>query len=781
MAVARVREAAEQQEHHHVFDPDAKPGAGVAVRRREDARILRGQARYLDDIELPGQVHAAFVRSSYARARIVSIAPPPREDADGVLAILTAEDLGERVRPSNVQPTPGVRFIEGGGGHPVLAPGEVRYVGQPVAVVVAATRALAEDAAERVAVEYEPLEPAVDARTAPESLLTFAASGGDVDGAFAAAAHVVSGRYALPRTIAAPMETRGGIALHDPGTDALTVWCSAQDPHRPRAQLAHILGRPDDTIRVIVPDVGGAFGSKGAVAAEVAAICVAAMRLGRPVKWAEDRLENFQAAYQGRGMEADVELAFDVDARLLAIRSTIWADVGAYLFTNSPTPSHTAALLMCGVYDVPAASVTLIGARTDKTPTGPLRGAGRPEAAYFLESTIDEAARVIGIDPVELRRRNLVRSFPHKTPLAFTYDSGDYERCLDMALELLEPAPVGDARYVVGQAVALYVERAGGLWESAEMTVEPSGRVVVRSGSSPHGQGHETTFAQIVAERLGVAMDDVVLRFGDSAVVPRGVGTFASRSAAMGGSAIVRAIERIVEQARPLAGQLLEVSVDDVSWDAGRFVTAVAAGADVARGRSRRAAGAAAGERSVTLKQVAALAYQPMRLPAGTEVGLSASARFSAPQVFSSGAYGATVRIDRETGIMEILQLVAVDDGGTVINPLLAHGQVLGGIAHALGGLLVEEAVHDEGGQLRTASFADYSLPTAAEMPPIAVGVVETPSPHNPLGAKGLGEGGTIGTLPAVANAVAAALGGGRLDPPYTAEKLWLALQETQR
>ncbi|MDO8212493.1 xanthine dehydrogenase family protein molybdopterin-binding subunit [Conexibacter sp. CPCC 206217] len=751
MGVARVREAVE--DHHHV-DPDAKPGVGVAMRRREDARILRGQGRYVDDIERPGQLHAAFVRSSYARARIVSIAAP--EEADGVVAILTAEDLGARVRPSNVGRAPGVT-IPDGVGHPVLAPGEVRYVGQPLALVVAATRALAEDAAERVAVEYEPLDPVVDARTAPEMLLRISKSGGDVDGVFAAAEHVVEGSYKLPRTIAAPMETRGGIAEYDAGDDQLTVWVSAQDPHRPRGQLSHILGRPDDTIRVIVPDVGGAFGSKGAVPAEVAAICVAAMQLGRPVKWVEDRLENFQAAYQGRGMEADVALAFDADARLLAIRTSIFADVGAYLYTNSPTPGQTAALLMCGVYDVSTASVELYGARTDKTPTGPLRGAGRPEAAYFLEAAMDAAALRLGIDRVELRRRNLVSSFPHKTPLGFTYDSGDYDRLLDVALDLLDDAPAGDDRYVVGQAVAMYVERAGGQWESADVSVEPSGRVVVRSGSSPHGQGHETTFAQIVAERLGIAMDDVVLRFGDSAVVPRGVGTFASRSAAMGGSAIVKALERIVAQARPLAALLSDADLDDVVWETGRFVV---------------------GDRTVTLREVARLAYTPTRLPPGTDVGLHASARFHSPQVFGSGAYGATVRIDRETGILEIVQLVGVDDGGVVINPLLAHGQVIGGIAHAIGGLLVEEAVHDEAGQLRTASFADYSLPTAAEMPRVSIGVVETPSPHNPLGAKGLGEGGTIGTLPAVANAVADALGGRHVDPPYTADKLWLALQE---
>jgi carbon-monoxide dehydrogenase large subunit len=722
---------------------------GSPVARREDERILRGRARYLDDVELPRQAHAAFVRSPHARARVTAIRAP--HSAPGLVAVLTAADLAGRVRTFPVQAPEGVTVADAG--HPVLADEEVRYAGQPVALVVAETRPLAEDLAELVEVDYEILAAVVAPRDAPESLVTFDTSAGDVDGAFASAAHVVSGTYAVPRLVAAPMETRGAIAAHDAGTGELTVWCSAQDPHRPLHQLSHILGRPDDTIRLIVPDVGGAFGSKGVVGAEVPAIAIAAIDLGRPVKWAEDRLENFLAAYQGRGMEGDVELALDRDGTILAIRARLWADIGAYLLTTSAIPPHTAAMLMCGVYDVEAIDVTLVGARTDKVPTGPYRGAGRPEAAYLLEAAVCDAARALDLDPVELRRRNLVRAFPHRTPLGWTYDSGDYERCLDLAVELLGTVPASDERRLVGSAVAMYVERAGGMWESADATIEPGGRVVIRSGSSPHGQGHETTFAQIAADRLGCAMDDVVLRFGDSAVVPRGVGTFASRSVAMGGSAIVAALDKLIARARPLAAHLLEVTADEVVFEGGRFT-------------------AGAGAAAVSLREVAALAYQPMQLPKGVEVGLHASARFRSPMVFSSGAYAAAVAIDRETGILEVLTLAGVDDGGTVINPLLAHGQVVGGIAQGLGECLVEEAIHDDGGQLRTASFADYSLLTAAEMPPLRIGVVETPSPHNPLGAKGLGEGGAIGSLPAVTNAVADALGA-HVDPPFHAEKLW--------
>ena len=732
--------------------PDRLVGSPVA--RREDERILRGRARYLDDLELPRQAHAAFVRSPHAHARVEAVRVP--EAADGLVAVLTAQDLAGRVRPFPVQPVDEAMVAPAG--HPVLAEDEVGYVGQPVALVVAETRALAEDAAELVEVDFAPLEAITDARTAPERLVEFSRSAGDVEGAFAAAAHVVSGRYALPRLVAAPMETRGAIAAHDAGSGELTVWCSAQDPHRPLMQLAHVLSRPDDTIRVIVPDVGGAFGSKGVVGAEVPAIAVAAMDLGRPVKWAEDRLENFQAAYQGRGMQAEVELALDADGRMLAVRARMWADLGAFLYTTTAIPPHTAAMLMCGVYDVPAAEVHLVGARTHKVPTGPYRGAGRPEAAYFLERAVDDAARALGLPPAELRRRNLVRTFPHTTPLGWTYDSGDYERCLDLALELAADAPSARPGRLTGSGVAMYVERAGGMWESAEATVEPSGRVVIRSGSSPHGQGHETTFAQIAADRLGIPMDDVVLRFGDTAVVPRGVGTFASRSVSMGGSAIVVALDRIVARGRALAAALLDADEDDVVWDDGRFT--------------------APGGRAASLREVAAFAYQPSRLPKGAEVGLHASARFRSPMVFSSGAYAATVEIDPGTGIIRVLHLAGVDDGGTVVNPLLAHGQVVGGIAQGLGECLAEEAVHDEGGQLTTASFADYSLLTAAEMPPLAIGVVETPSPHNPLGAKGLGEGGAIGSLPAVANAVADALDGRHVDPPFTEEKLWRALKE---
>jgi aerobic carbon-monoxide dehydrogenase large subunit len=689
---------------------------GRPVRRREDERILRGRTRYLDDIDPPGALHAAFVRSPFAHARVRGIDVP-----DG-LDVLTAADL-ENVRDLPVQGVEGVEIS--GQGHPVLARDDVRYSGQPVAAVLAESRALAEDAAELVEVDYDPLEPVLDARASDVTMTRWHRVSGDVEGAFASAAHVVRASHALPRLAPVPMEPRGAIAAYDEADDLLTVWASAQDSHRQLAGLAKVLGRPEESIHVIVPDVGGAFGSKGPPAPETVAVAVAALRSGRPVKWAEDREENFVASYQGRGMEADVDLALDSDARILALRARIRADLGGYLMAATAIPPHTTAMLMCGVYDIQAADVEAVGMRTNKVPTGPYRGAGRPEAAYFLECTVDVAARQLGIVPLELRRRNLIRELPYETALGWTYDSGDYERCLDRAAELVRPENRSDEKRVVGTGFGMYVERAGGQFETADAELLPGGRVLVRSGSSPHGQGHDTTFAQLAADRLGIGIEDVELRFGDSKEVPRGVGTFASRSVAMGGSAVAQAVDALKQKCSA-----------------------------VARGRD------------MSLREVAE-----------AEPGLRASARFESDLVFASGAYGAVVEIERATGRLRVLRLVAVDDAGTIVNPLLAEGQVIGGTAQGLGECLVEEAAYDEEGNPTFASFVGYSLLTAAEMPELVAEFVETPSPLNPLGAKGIGEGGAIGTPPAVTNAVADALGGVRVDPPFSPDKLWRALR----
>jgi aerobic carbon-monoxide dehydrogenase large subunit len=696
--------------------------AGQPLLRREDERILRGRTRYLDDIDPPGAAHVAFVRSPFAHARIGGIDVP--EGLEDVFAVITAADLEGVVGDLPVQ------GFEGGEvsaeGHPVLARDEVRYSGQPVAAVLGGSRAAAEDAAELVEVDYEPLDPVLEARASEVTMSRWHKLTGDVDGAFESAAHVVRASHALPRLAPVPMEPRGAIASYDETEDMLTVRVSAQDSHRQLAGLAKVLDRPEESIHVIVPDVGGAFGSKGAPAPETMLVAAAAMSAGRPVKWAEDREENFVASYQGRGVEADVELALDATGAILALRARICADLGGYLMPTTAIPGHTTAMLMCGVYDIRAADVELVGRRTNKVPTGPYRGAGRPEAAYFLETTVDVAARELGMDPLELRRRNLIREFPYETALGWTYDSGAYARCLDLAEELVRPEGHSDDARVVGTGFGMYVERAGGLFETADAELLPGGRLLVRSGSSPHGQGHDTTFAQLAADRMGVGLEDVELRFGDSKEVPRGVGTFASRSVAMGGSAVVQAVDALKEKC-----------------------AAVAAG------------------RTMSLRELA-----------DAEPGIRASARFESDLVFSSGAYGAVVEIERATGRLRVLRLVAVDDAGTIVNPLLAEGQVIGGSAQGLGQCLVEEAVYDEEGNPTFASFVGYSLLTAAEMPPVETAFVESPSPLNPLGAKGIGEGGAIGTPAALANAVADALAGARVDPPFSDAKLWRALRE---
>jgi aerobic carbon-monoxide dehydrogenase large subunit len=703
---------------------------GQPLRRREDLPLLRGVGRYVDDLAPPGLAHVAFVRSHHARARIVGVRTP--SSAPGLLGVFTAADLAGRARPLPVTAPESCEVAEKP--HPILATDEVRYVGQPVAAVVAESRARAVDAAERVEVEYEPGDAVVDPWDASETLMRWERCAGDVDAAIAAAAHRVQARHRIPRLVAAPIEPRGVVAAYDDACDLLTVWASTQDPHRPLSQLAHALDRPPERIRVVVPDVGGAFGSKGVIAVEAVTVALAAMDLGRPLKWVEDRVENFLGAYQGRGVEASVELALDADGRILAVRASILADLGAYLLPTTAIPPHTTAMLMTGCYDIPVAAVSVRGARTDKVPTGPYRGAGRPEGAYLLELTVDQAARELGLEPAELRRRNLIRSFPHRSALGWTYDSGDYERCLDRALELVAP----ERGPLLGTGVAMYVERAGGNWESARVSVGSDGRVVARSGSCPHGQGHETTFAQIVADRLGIDPGDVELRFGE---IP-GVGTYASRSVAMGGSALVQASDRIVESATRVAARLLDC----------RFEEVTRAGRDWA-----------AGGRTVSWVEAAA--------------GLEADARFESDLVFGSGAYAAVVEIERETGALTVRRLAAVDDAGTIVNPLLAEGQVVGGAAQGLGAALMEEVVHDADGQPRNASFIEYGLPSAAEVPPIASDFVQTPTPLNPLGAKGIGEGGAIGTPAAIASAVADALGRPAPDPPFTAEKLWRALR----
>jgi len=759
---------------------------GRPVRRREDPKYLRGEATYVADIALPRMAHLAVIRSSHGHAVLGSIDASRSLSMPGVVGVFGAADLSGRVWPLPANVVEGATVAPAT--HPPLATGRVRYAGEPVAVVVAETMEAALDAAAEVEVGYEPLPAVVDPQDAlraevrvhdaiPDNvLLRWTRTGGDVPGAFASAAHLVRQSFRVPRLAAAPIEVRGAVAAYDPGADLLTVWCSMQDPHRPLAHLSRALGRPEDRIRVIVPDVGGAFGSKGSLPTEIAVLAHLACELRRPIRWIEDRRDNLLGSYQGRGMDADVEMALDRGGRILAIRARLLADLGAYLLPSTPIPPITTAMLLAGTYAIPNAQVEVIGVATNKVPTGPYRGAGRPEAGYLVERMVDLAARELALDPVELRRRNVIPPdrFPYTTPLGFKYDSGNYRAALDRACAMIgydsarrEQRDARAAGRLRGVGVALYVERAGsGLWESAAVSVTPGGRVIVRTGSSSHGQGHETTFAQIAAELLRVDLGDVKVEHGDSAIVPRGVGTFGSRSTAIGGSALVVTLEKIKTKASMIAAHLLEAAAEDMEWD----------------GDGLHVRGAP--QRSVTLRDVAAAAYQPGRLPRSIEMGLQATGVFALPgPVFPFGAYAAVVEIDADTGATRVLKLAAVDDAGRVVNPLLAEGQVIGATVQGLGQAFSESVVYAEDGQPLTASFMDYALLRAGDAPAVRSELLETLSPLNPLGAKGIGEAGTIAAPAAVANAVMDALGplGIRhVDFPFTPPRIWEVIRSAK-
>ncbi|MGZ5300519.1 MAG: xanthine dehydrogenase family protein molybdopterin-binding subunit [Actinomycetota bacterium] len=730
-------------------DPGAAPTwVGRPMLRREDAPILRGAARYIDDLTLPGMLHMVVVRSSFAHANLGAIDASDALATPGVVAVLTAEDLAGRAGPMPIAPAEDADVAAAP--IPLLASGRVRFAGEPVAAVMAETRAIAEDAAELLAVEYDPLPVVADPVSAladgaialhdvaaDNVLVRWRRTFGDVEGALATAAHVILGRFHIPRIAAAPIEPRGALAAHDAGSDLLTMWLSAQDPHRPLGHLCAVLGRERSSIRVVVPEVGGAFGSKGTLAPEAAVAALASMNLGRPVKWIETRSENFLASYQGRGQDADVELAVDADGRFLAVRARIVADLGAYLYPTTPVVPVTSAMLVTGVYATPAADVEMLGVATNAVPTGPCRGAGRPEATFIAERMADLAAAELGMDPVEIRRRNFIppERFPYTSPLGFTYDSGRYEQALDRVCDLIdygglrrEQRAAREAGRLTGIGVSVFIERAGAaVWESGAVSIDARGRIVVRTGSTDHGQGHATTFAQIAADELGVDPADVEVRAGDTAEVPAGVGTFGSRSVTIGGSAVLQACREVRERARQVGGGSM----------------------------SLREAAAAAG-------------------------GLEADVRFEiAGPVFPFGAYIVTIQIDPGTGLVSVDRIVAVDDAGRIVNPTLAEGQVVGSSVHGLGEALSEEVVVDDQGQQLTGTFAQYGILSAVEVPRIDSELQETLSPFTPLGAKGIGESGAIAVPAAVANAVADALsplGVTHLDLPYTPERVWRAI-----
>lgn len=752
---------------------------GRSERRREDVHLVRGDGRFVDNLSLPAMAHLVLVRSPFAHARVLGIDAAAAARMPGVLAVLTSADLG-RYAPMPVNAIDGADLVPVA--PPLLAVDRVRFVGEAVAGVVGLTRAAAEDAAELVDVDYDPLSVAAHPAAAlagevvlheqaPDNvLLRWRRTTGDVAGAFDAAERVVRGRFEMPRLAAVPIETRGAVAAFDHAADLLTLWLSSQDPHRPLRHLSTVLERAPERIRVIVRDVGGAFGSKGTLATEAAVAAIASMRLGRPVKWVEDRSENFLSAYQGRGFAADAAIAVSGDGRFLALRARLVADLGAYLFPTTPTVPMTAAMLLTGAYTTPAVDVELLGVATNTVPTGPYRGAGRPEGAYVAERLADLAARELGVDPVEIRRRNLVppERFPYASPLGFTYDSGDYASALDRACRLFgyderreEQERARAEGRLVGLGLSVFVERAGaGLSEFGAAEVELDGRVVIRTGSTPHGQGHETTFAQIAAEVFQVDVADVQVESGDTAVVPEGVGSFASRSVTVGGSAVLAAARSLRDKATRVAARALGVGPGAVIWRGGM---------------------AAAEGRELTLAELAACAADPTYLDPGETPGLSEQAWFTLPGfVFPFGAYAVAIEIDAATGALTVERVVAVDDAGRLVNPLLAEGQVIGSTVQGLGQALYEEMVHSDDGQPLTGNLTLYGIPSAVEVPPIQSEFQETPSPLNPLGAKGIGESGSIAMPAALANAVADALapiGISHLDPPYTPEKLWRAIR----
>lgn len=766
---------------------------GARIKRREDPRLITGAATYVDDIVLPGMLHLALVRSPHAHARVIGMDLDGARRAPGVVAVWTGNDVQARCGPLPVGPR--IRDMKVPRRFPLVIDGVARHVGDPVAAVVAANREAAHDAVEQIVVRYEPLAAVQDVEQAmapgapvihPDlgtNVCFRTTYGGNVDAAFTQAGATASLRIVQQRLVPAAMETRGVVAQWKGGE--LTLWTSTQIPHVVKTALADMVRLPEQQIRVIAPEVGGGFGSKLDVYGEEALAAALAVALGRPVKWVETRRENFMATIHGRGHVEYVEAAATQEGAITALRVRVLADLGAYSQLLTPGVPTNTGLMSSGCYRIPAIAAEVTGVFTHRTPTDAYRGAGRPEAAFLVERIVDVLARRLGMDPAEIRRRNFIapEAFPYKTATGATYDSGNYRAALDRALETVGYQALreeqrrlrGQGRYL-GIGIASYVEitglgaaaaLAGGRWESATVRMEPTGKVTVLTGSSPHGQGQETSFAQIVSDRLGVSVDDVAVVHGDTRAVPYGVGTFGSRNTALGGSAVYVASERIREKVTRIAAHLLEASPADVVLDGARFAV---------RGSP---------ERAVSLADVVRAAYKGARLPPGTEPGLEATHYFAPPEaVFPFGTHVCVVEVDPETGGITVRRYAAVDDCGNVINPLLVAGQVHGGIAQGLAQALYEEAVYDDSGQLLTVGFPDYAVPKAAQVPLMELAHTVTPTPHNPLGVKGVGEAGTIGATPAVVNAVMDALapfGIEDLDMPLTPGKIWEAIRNTRK
>jgi carbon-monoxide dehydrogenase large subunit len=765
---------------------------GRAMKRVEDPRLIKGIATYVDDLKIPGVLHAEFVRSPHANAKIKSIKTDTAKKLPGVVGVFTGADVNEKVGAIPcASPIPGGKTPN----HTVLAGARVYFVGHPVAVVVAETRTIARDALDLIDVDYEPLPAVIDPEKALEKdsplthpelgtnvAFTWSLPGGDVDGAFKEADNVLKLRIIHPRLTPMAIEPRGCAASWHAGESSLTLWTSTQIPHLVRTLLPGLIRIPENKLRVVAPEVGGGFGSKLNLYAEEAVVSYLAMRLDRPVKWIEGRRENAASTIHGRDQIADNEIAIQKDGTVLAIRSKIIADVGSYWQLLTPAIPTLTGLMLCGCYKLKAVRVDVTGVHTNKMSTDAYRGAGRPEAAYMIERVMDLVASELGLDPVEVRLKNMPESteFPFTTATGLLYDSGNYQDALEKAQELAEwPKLIKErdaarkAGRLFGIGVSTYVEicalgpskiMAAGGWEWGCVRIEISGKVTVITGATPHGQGQETSFAQIAADWLGVPIEDIVVLHGDTATAHFGRDTYGSRATALGGSAIVMSIEKIVEKAKTLAAALLKSTPKEIEFKDGKFFV---------NGDGKNALG---------WGQLASEAYIAKNLPPGFEPGLEASSFFEPPNcTFPFGTHIVAVDVDRETGQVNILKYIAVDDCGKQVNPLLVEGQVQGGIAQSLGAALMENTVYDENGQLLTGEFMDYAIPRAKDIPDFILGSTETPSPSNPLGVKGVGEAGTIGATPAIANAVVDALsplGIRHLDLPFTPERVWRAIQE---
>jgi carbon-monoxide dehydrogenase large subunit len=771
---------------------------GSGIRRREDPRLVTGTARYTDDLTLPGMVHAAILRSPHAHARIKKIDTAPAKAAPGVLAVYTAADIEGHLKPIPclwLVPNTDLKI----GTYSALATDTVRYVGDCVAVVVAETSYQAYDALELIDVDYEPLPAVVDPQKAARpgapqvhaeipnnQAFHWTVAGGDIDAAFKSAEVVVKDRIIQQRLIPTAMETRAALAQYVPATGELTLWNTTQNPHIVRFACSVVTGIPEDRLRVIAPEVGGGFGSKIAQYPGEFLAVFCSKKLGRPVKWTESRTENYQATTHGRDHIQDVELAATKDGRITGLRCTVWAGMGAYLSTAAPgIPTILHGLMLSGPYRIPAVKEDVYGIYTNATPVEAYRGAGRPEATYMLERLIDALARELNMDPADVRRKNLIPPFNDGFDVVtgLKYDSGNYEGVLSTALDRVkykelraEQARLRKEKKYVGIGVTTYVEICGlgpsqvagavgfqgGLWESAIVRFHPTGKVNVFIGASPHGQGEETTFAQIVSDELGVSVEDVKVVHGDTDVTPMGWGTYGSRTTAVGGAALAIATRKIKDKAKALAAHLLEAATEDIDYASGKFFV---------KGSP---------DKFKTIQDIALLANVAWNLPQGMEAGLEATTFYDPPNFsYPFGAHVAVVEVDAETGRTTLKRYIAVDDCGPQINPVIVEGQVHGGVVQGIGQALWEECVYDENGQLLTGSLTDYAVPRADLLPDIEVLSTVTPSPNHPLGVKGIGEAGTIASTATVYNAVIDALapfGVKSLQMPLTPERVWRAI-----